>query len=119
MKIVFADERIREYKNGDFHAINDGEPIEAPPMLVTELLAATHPLEGEEVGVFVPAKEQDDAPLATGKGEFPEGFPHAKVLEKLGFSYEEVLAMTREQLIDLKGIGDKGADAILEFGQEK
>ncbi len=52
MKIQFTDKRISEYKNGDFHAINDGEPIEVNPAIAGEFLAAKHVLDGEFVPVF-------------------------------------------------------------------
>lgn len=119
MKIVFADKRINEYKNGEFHAINDGKPIDAPELLVSDLLAATVHLEGEEINVFVPAKKQDEVPAEEAATDYPEGFPFADVLQKNGYTHADAIALSREQLVELKGIGEKSADAILAFHNEK
>lgn len=56
-------------------------------------------------------------PAGSETGEFPDDFPMAQVLHGLGLKYEEVSKMNRDDLIALKGIGEKSADAILAYGK--
>jgi hypothetical protein len=124
MKVVFSSKKINEYSNGPFHVMNDGEPIELPSAFAADVLAATQFIDGEEVNVFVPAKDQsddskdhpDETPNAAD--EFPENFPSVSVFRKLGLTYADVRLLDRDQLIGLKGIGEKAADAVLDFTDE-
>lgn len=50
-------------------------------------------------------------------GEYPDDFPMAQVLHGLGVKFADVQKMSREELINLKGIGEKSADAILVYGK--
>jgi hypothetical protein len=42
MKIKFIDKRTTEFKNGEFHAVNDGEPIQVDDGLGADLIATGH-----------------------------------------------------------------------------
>lgn len=65
MKIKFANDRINEFKSGDFHAINDGSPIEVTSDLGAELLEAKHLIDGEWVPVFEKAASTPEKPAVT------------------------------------------------------
>jgi hypothetical protein len=45
MKLQFTDERINEFKSGDFYRANDGEAFEVDAILGHDLLTATHGLD--------------------------------------------------------------------------
>lgn len=57
MKIKFATDRINEYHNGNFHAVNDGTAVEVKSDLGNELLNAKHSIDGEWVPVFEKVNE--------------------------------------------------------------
>lgn len=120
MKIEFADNRITEYVNGQFYAKNTGEPVDVSAANAAEFLNAKHWLDGEFVNVFRPvgvtAKETAKADLSS---TYPEGFPSADILSAAGFSHEAAILLTHEQLLEIKGIGEKSAEAILTFSTEK
>jgi hypothetical protein len=52
MKLQFTDERINEFKSGEFHTVNDGKAFEVSELLGHDLLNARHSLNGELVPVF-------------------------------------------------------------------
>lgn len=121
MRLQFANAEISEYAEGNFHVKNEGQTFEVDALLARELLFAKAAVAGGEfVNVFEPAVGEPMPPEGGTQSEetetdYPEDFPAADVLTELGITHEEVLLLTREQLIDLKGIGPKTADAILAF----
>ena len=72
MKLIFTDDRISEYKNGDFYAKNTGEPVEVSPAIADEILAATHRLDGAFVPVFELAGADKPADESTEETEESE-----------------------------------------------
>lgn len=78
--------------------------------------------------VFESLRFHQAAIVGAGKGEqrsaakepagLPEDFPMKHVFESFGFkSVAEVHAKTRDELIALKGIAEKTADAALSYGK--
>jgi hypothetical protein len=123
MKIEFADERIKEYSQGmGFHLKNEGKPIDVSAANGSDLLDAKHSFDGGAtfVNIFkavgsVPKKVADAKAM---ESEYPAGFPHMKALTGAGFKHAEVVQFDRAQLMEINGIGEKAADAILEFVKE-
>lgn len=76
----------------------------------------------ELIGEELPFETPDDSAQTSNETAttFPENFPGKakQVFEKLGKSFAEVGAMTRDELIDVKGIAAKTADAIIALREE-
>lgn len=122
MKIEFADKRIQEYSQGmNFHLKNEGKPIDVSAANGADLLNAKHWLDGEFVNVFQAVgdapKKKSEAKLM--ESEYPEGFPHSKALINAGFKHADVVLFDREALLQIQGIGEKAADAILDHVKEQ
>jgi len=125
MKLRFAHEAINEFAEGNFSVRNDGQPFDAIGDLAAELLKKKTFVDGEGmVAVFEPALATDNGQLTVdnagaeeSESGFPEEFPAVEQLAAAGLSYEDVRLLNREQLIDIKGIGGKTADAILAITQ--
>lgn len=123
MNIRFVNDDFREYSQGPFHFTNEGKPFEVrDSVLADELLHARARIAigGEMVNIFEPAvgaSASDKATESLAAG-YPEGFPSADALAAAGLSFEEVKLLNRDQLVALKGIGGKTADAILEHTKE-
>jgi len=128
MKIEFTDDRIKEFSQGmNFHLKNTGKPIDVSTANAADLLNAKVPPQdnpaapvSEWVNVFrlvgdAPKKAADKKVM---ESTYPEGFPHAEILAKAGFAFEDARLLQKEQLIEIDGIGAKSADAILKFGKE-
>lgn len=123
MWLRFASEEIKGFSEGPFYWPNEGKPIEVDAVLGQELLWKKHFLDGEMVPVFVVSSESGESLEGQESPEslesYPEEFPSAEVLAGAGFSYEEALLLDRDQLIEIKGIGPKSADAILEWESDR
>lgn len=123
MKLEFADDRINEYSNGPLHFMNDGSDIEVSAATASDLLNATHQVApGEIVKVFKvaePPKKVEKKEERTAFSTYPENFPSAALLAGAGLTHEEAILLDREQLMEINGVGEKSADAILEFLKEK
>jgi hypothetical protein len=120
MKLEFAVKDINEYSNGRLYFKNTGEPFDVSSNIVSDLLNAQHLVNGEFVNVFRPVGDPPDNKTETQEimSGYPDGFPFADVLAKAGYRHQDVLALDRDQLVALKGIGEKSADAILDFSKE-
>lgn len=113
MKLIFADKRITEYANGGLRFTNEGKPFEVAPEHVPVLLRSQHWLDGEFVDTFRPADENAKKAVAKElKAAYPPDFPHADKLAAAGISHAEVHALSPEQLVEIKGIGQRSAEAI-------
>lgn len=64
-------------------------------------------------GASKPAEQPAELPPTA----FPDEFPARAKFENLGKSFDEVKAMSREDLIALEGIGEKTADDVLAYGK--
>lgn len=53
-----------------------------------------------------------------GEDGYPADFPGRKALVKLAKTYDEVISMSRDDLIKLNGIAEKTADEILAYRKE-
>lgn len=121
MKIEFTDSRIKEYSQGvGFHLKNEGKPIDVSAANGAELLNAKHLLDGVQVNIFRLAesapKRVSDARLI--ENTYPENFPHADILTKAGINHEAARMLNKEQLMEVNGIGEAKADAILDAIKE-
>lgn len=120
MQIQFTDSRINEFSDGFFHVKNEGKPIDVSAATASDLLNRKHFIDNEWVNIFeavgVTKKEAKKDDFA---GTYPEGFPHAEKLVAGGFNFEASRLLSKEQLVEIDGIGPKAADAILAFGTEK
>lgn len=64
---------------------------------------------------FDPTTPSVPAFLAPVESDLPEDFPGREALVEAGFvTWESVVDLTRDELIAIKGIGPKKADAILD-----
>jgi hypothetical protein len=121
MKLEFADERIKEFADGPLRLVNDGDPIDVSAATGGDLLKAKHWLDGQWVNIFKvaePDKKTDKEAEQEAFATYPENFPSAEHLAKAGFKHEEALLLDREALLAVKGIGEKGADAVLALREE-
>ena len=96
-------EHDREHGWVDFDPTVKEAPAAAPPAPVV--------LEQPIVPDFLAPEPKVEEPVS----DLPEDFPGRDDLIKGGFpTWESVVGLTRDELIAVKGIGPKTADAILE-----
>lgn len=57
----------------------------------------------------------DDADENAFESQYAADFPYRKIFIDLGMPIETVRGLNREQLIGVKGIGEKAADAVLNY----
>lgn len=65
MKLIFANEQISEFKDGEFHAKNNGKPIEVNADLGARFLQRTAVVGGEHVPVFEKYEEKSESKAET------------------------------------------------------
>lgn len=98
---------------GNFQADLTQETVETTEANFARWLVAEYGLED-----VTPEVADDDGgadePSAV-PGEYPEDFPRREVLIENNISIDTARGLDRDQLIALNGIGEKSADAILEF----
>lgn len=58
---------------------------------------------------------EEGKPEDPNAAAYPEDYPNRRAFIKLGLSEIDVRGMDRDELIALKGVGEKGADAVLEY----
>jgi hypothetical protein len=125
MQIKFSDSRIKEFSQGmNLHFKNDGKPIDVSAATAGDLLnhkqpppdnpAAPHAEWINTFEVVGATKKEAKNYLAT----YPDGFPSAEKLANK-YDYASALLLSKEQLMEIDGIGEKSADAIIEFSKEK
>lgn len=121
MKLEFTKESgVTEYMNGPLHLVNDGKAIEVDGAVASDLLNARHLVDGEFVNVFRAVGEKVKVKDAKAmEASYPDNFPHADVLAKAGYAHADAILLSKEQLVEISGIGPKSADAIIDFSKEK
>jgi hypothetical protein len=66
-----------------------------------------------------PITEAVEEKVAVAVSDLPENFPARDVLVAAGINLETVASLDREALLGIKGIGEKTADLILDYGENK
>lgn len=111
------DERpmFPEYVEQGYHSteLPLGKTIEVKDRLFADWLVREYGLED----LTPPAVSDEEETEAEGSpaSDYPEDFPGREVLIENNISIDTAKSSTKEQLVALKGIGEKTADAILEY----
>ena len=113
MLLKFADKRINEFSEGNFHRTNTGEPFEVDNNLGNELLRAKTkigiPPNAETVHVFTEAKK-------TKKSILADDFPLRDQLEANEiYTLEDVRALKPEDHKNLPGIGKASLQKVIDY----
>lgn len=109
MLLEFSDKRINEFASVAFHKKNDGKPFEVSELLGQELLKVPTKMDGQTISVFKAYEK------TVSKSLLPEDFPLRAELEANGiYTMEDVKVLTLDSHAELKGIGVKSMQKILD-----